>query len=148
MNIKSYNKVNLLLFFQVKMDDPPIIQFYCCPQCDFKTIDYNMFYEHLAYVHDLLGHISSQLPTFDEYVQCCCPQCDFRTLDSVMLQDHLKVHQEQNQLMSDNFIEVKTEPPEPFEVKPFAAVDIHEMNQEMNQAAFDLFALHLHKYNQ
>ena len=134
MNIKSFNKVNLLLFFQVKMDDPPIIQFYCCPQCDFKTIDYNMFYEHLAYVHDLLGHISSQLPTFDEYVQCCCPQCDFRTLDSVMLQDHLKVHQEQNQLMSDNFIEVKTEPPEPFEVKPFAAVDIHEMNQEMNQA--------------
>ena len=107
--------------------DPPIIQFYCCPQCDFKTIDYNMFYEHVVYVHDLLVNASNQLPTFDEYVQCCCPQCDFRTMDSVMLQDHMTtVHQEQD------FVEVKTEPPEPLDVKPFAAVDIHEI--ESHQA--------------
>ena len=26
--------------------------FYCCPQCDLKTKEYNMFYEHAVHRHE------------------------------------------------------------------------------------------------
>ena len=116
----------------------PPNQFYCCPECEYKTNEYNMFYEHVAYVHNML--VYDQYPTFDHYLWYCCHQCDFRTTESVLLQDHLISSHSipKNEPLSDEdmplsamkskrfkSIEVKSEPISDMQIQNSGFVDAH-----------------------